>query len=189
MAGKQFTIRRKVFTLFGAKFHIYNDQGGLLGFSQQKAFRLKEDIRVYTDETSQDERFQIAARNIIDFSAAYDVIDSRQDQKVGALQRKGFKSLFRDHWTVLDENDAEIGSIQEDSSAMALLRRGLNLGTLLPQTFHLRQSGGVELAEFRTHFNPFVHRMTVDVYPDCPVQPMLVLAAGILLVAIEGRQK
>jgi hypothetical protein len=43
MSQTQFTIRRKVLTLLGAKFHIYNAQGDLIGFSRQKAFKLKED--------------------------------------------------------------------------------------------------------------------------------------------------
>lgn len=188
MAEKQFTIRRKILTLFGAKFHIYDEEGKLLGFCSQKAFKLKEDIRIYTDETREDERLRIAARAIIDFSAAYDVVDSRTENKVGALQRKGMKSLLRDHWTVLDPDDIEIGSIQEDSSALAFIRRLTGWGAIIPQKFHLRTGNGVELAEFRTHFNPFVHKLTVTVYPDSPISPLLILAAGVLLAAIEGRQ-
>ncbi len=186
MSGTEFTIRRKVFSLLGAKFHLYSADGNLLGFCNQKAFKLREDIRIYTDESMSDELLKIAARQIIDFSAAYDVDDSRTGAKIGALQRKGFKSLFRDEWMVLDENDDEIGLIKEDSAWLAFIRR--HLLTFLPQTYHLTENDGEELAEFRTHFNPFVHRMTVTVYPDCPLDPMLILAAGILLVAVEGRE-
>src|SRR6185503_13579603 len=48
MPESQYMIRRKVLTLFGAQFHIYNAEGKVVGFSKQKAFKLKEDIRVYT---------------------------------------------------------------------------------------------------------------------------------------------
>jgi len=186
MAATEFTIRRKVLTLFGAKFHIYNAQGDLLAFCNQKAFKLKEDIRLYTDESMAVERLRIAARKIIDFGAAYDVINSGTDSKVGALKRKGWKSMLRDEWIVMDQDDREIGSITEDSVLMAMVRRLLT--NLFPQSFHLRDETGTELARFRTHFNPFVHRLTVTVYEDCSLDPYLVLAAGILLVAIEGRQ-
>ena len=81
----EYTIRRKVLTIFGAKFHIYNPEGGLIGFSQQKAFKLKEDIRVFTDETAQTERLAIKARQIVDFSAAYDVFDSQKGEKIGEV--------------------------------------------------------------------------------------------------------
>lgn len=186
MAGTQYTIRRKVFTLFGAKFHIYDAQQNLIGFCKQKAFKLKEDIRVYTDESMSEERLVISARKIIDFSAAYDVIDSKHGAKIGALKRKGWKSMLRDSWIVMDENDNEIATISEDSMAMALLRRFLT--NLIPQKFHLKSQDGVDYALYRTHFNPFVHKMTVTVEEGCPVHPLLVLAGGILLVAIEGRQ-
>ncbi|WP_166830884.1 hypothetical protein [Thalassoroseus pseudoceratinae] len=185
--SKEYTIRRKVFTLFGAKFHIYNSAGDLIGFSKQKAFKLKEDIRIYTDETMSDERLLISARSVIDFSAAYDVIDSRTNETVGTLQRKGFSSMFRDSWEVMDEDGHPAGKIQEDSAFYAFIRRfGMNF---LPQAFHMDDIDGHEVAHFRTHFNPFIHKMTVSVHDDASVPPMLVLAAGILMVAIEGRQQ
>ena len=185
----EYTIRRKVFTLLGAKFHVFNEDGQLIGFSQQKAFRLKEDLRIFSDESKSKEVMSIVARNVIDFSAAYDVRDSTSGTKLGALRRKGFSSLVRDEWQVLDPEDRHVASILEDSASMALVRRFLPMGNLVPQHFHLLDGGGNAFAEFRTHFNPFVHRLTVSVYHDCPVSPHMVLAGGILMVAIEGRQQ
>jgi hypothetical protein len=177
-----------VFSFLGQKFHVYDSTGKLLGFCQQKAFKLKEDIRVYSDETKTDERVVIKARSIIDFGAAYDVYDSKQgQQKVGALKRKGWSSMLRDSWIVMDAQDKEIGKIQEDSMTMALLRRFLS--NLIPQKFHLSDMQEQELATFRQHFNPFIFRMTVAIHEGCPLSPLMVLAAGVLLVAIEGRQK
>jgi hypothetical protein len=186
MSQTQFTIRRKVLTLLGAKFHIYNAQGDLIGFSRQKAFKLKEDIRVYTDESMSRELLAILARQVIDFGAAYDVIDSASGQKVGALRRSGLKSLFRDQWLVLDEDDRQIGVIQEDNQLLALVRRFVT--NLIPQSYNLLDSSGRALALMHRHFNPFVQKLTVTVQDAETVDPHLVLAAGILLVAIEGRQ-
>ncbi|MFN0052642.1 MAG: hypothetical protein ACKV0T_10645 [Planctomycetales bacterium] len=186
MPATTYLIRRKVLTLFGAQFHVYNADGKVIGFSKQKAFKLKEDIRIFSDETAQDERVSIQARQIIDFGAAYDVIDSKKQTKVGALKRKGWTSILRDSWIVMDENDVEIGKVEEDSMLMAMLRRFL--GAWIPQRFHLSDGHGEQFASFQTHFNPFVHKMTVTVEEGCPVSPLLVLATGILLVAIEGRQ-
>lgn len=186
MPAAQYTIRRKVFTLLGAKFHVYDSTGKLIGFSKQKAFKLKEDIRIFTDESMADERVVIKARSIIDFGAAYDVVNVKSGEKVGALKRKGWSSMLRDSWIVMDPNDREVGKIEEDSMAMALLRRFLS--NLIPQHYTLKDASQTELADFRTHFNPFIHRMTVSVRESCTLSPILVLAAGILLVAVEGRQ-
>ncbi len=186
MPQSQFTIRRKVLTLVGAKFHIYNADGKLIGFSKQKAFKLKEDIRVYADESMSRELMSIRARQLIDFGAAYDVIDSVGGEKIGALRRSGFTSLLRDQWLVLDEHDQQIGIIQEDNALLALVRRFVT--NLIPQGYSLRDASGRELATMRQHFNPFVQKLTVVVEEDDSIDPHLVLAAGILLVAIEGRQ-
>jgi hypothetical protein len=77
-----YLLKRQVFALTG-KFRYYDPQGNLIMFSEQKMFKLREDIRVFADESKSQEVLQIKARQIIDFSAAYDVIDSAYNQKVG----------------------------------------------------------------------------------------------------------
>lgn len=186
MPAGEFTIRRKVFQLFGASFHIYNAKGDVIGFSKQKAFKLKEDIRIFVDEEMTKERVAIKARKVLDFSSAYDVYDSRSGEKLGVLVRKGLKSILRDSWIMHDEQEVQIGEIQEDSMLLALVRRFLF--KFLPQHYHLQDESGTELARFHRHFNPFVQRLTVHVNEEYTYDPYLLLSAGVLLVAIEGRQ-
>ena len=183
----EYIIRRKVFTLFGAKFHVYDQAGQVILFSRQKAFKLREDIRVFGDETEKEERLLIKARQIIDFSAAYDVVDARSGSKIGAFRRKGFSSIIRDSWEFLDPTDKVIGTILEDSMFMALLRRFLS--NLIPQSFHAKV-GEKEVAKYHQNFNPFVYKLRVRLEPGgrSAIDPQLVLAGGILLAAIEGRQ-
>lgn len=184
---QKYTIRKKVFQFFGGAFHLYDQQGNLVFYSKQKAFKLKEDIRVYTDEQMTQEVLTIHARSIIDFSAAYDVIEPQTQQRIGALKRKGIKSLFKDEWVIMDANDKEIGIIKEDNALLALLRRYLNL---IPQTFHTNV-GNQEVAIYKQHFNPFVFKMDIDFSKDQNkfLDRRIGIAAAILLTAIEGRQK
>ena len=187
-SDNQYMIRRKVLTIFGAKFHVYNTAGELILFSKQKAFKLKEDIRVFADESMSAERLVIKARQIVDFSAAYDVVDQAENRKIGALRRKGWKSLIRDSWEFLGEDDQPIAVLAEDNMLMSLLRRFLS--NLIPQTYHVRQNGKT-LITYKQNFNPFVLKLRVSIDPDSRdiIDPRLVLAGGILLAAIEGRQK
>ena len=75
--------------------------------------------------------------------------------------------------------------VQEDNPTMALLRRFLS--NLIPQTFNLQgPRGGV--ATLRQRFNPIVYSLEVSVPPDIGIDRRLVLAAAILIAAIEGRQ-
>ena len=187
MSLLRFTIRRHILVMFGARFDILNSSLEVVGVCQQKAFKLKEDLRIYTDSTQTQESLAIKARSIIDFSAAYDVQDSRTGERLGTLQRKGFTSILRDSWIVMDADGVEVGKLQEDSWAKALLRRFLS--NLIPQSFHLQNTAGQELARFHQHFNPFRYSLDVEIEPDCELPPMLMVATGLLIAAIEGRQK
>ena len=186
----QYILRKKVFKLLGAAFHVYDTAGNLVMYSKQKAFKLREDIRLYTGEDMQTELLTIQARQIIDFGAAYDVVDSPTRGKVGALKRKGLKSILRDEWVVMDAFDREIGLIQEDSTALALVRRFIDaVSIFLPQKYHV-EIGGQLVATLQQNMNPFVKKLTVDFSPDPQgrFDRRLGLAAAALLSAVEGRQ-
>ena len=182
----QYLLHRQVLALTG-RFRIYNPAGELVLFSQQKMFKLKEDIRVYTDNSMSEELIYIKARQIIDFSAAYDVIDSQSGEKIGAWRRKGLRSMVRDEWDMFDPNDTPIGILFEDNLTQALLRRFL-LGSLLPQNYDIIMEGRV--ADLRQRFNPFRYELKLDFSMDLTqrLDRRMGIAAAILLATIEGRQ-
>ncbi len=183
-ARNEYTIRRKAFKVFGASFHIYSGDR-IVGFSQQKAFKLKEDIRVFSDETKSTEILTIQARQIVDFSAAYDIVDAAEGVKVGAARRKGMASLVRDSWELMDADDKPIAKLQEDSMGLALLRRFLT--NLVPQSFHLSRNGAPVV--FKQRFNPFIYRLDVRIPASCDLDRRLIMGAAVLICAIEGRQQ
>jgi uncharacterized protein YxjI len=184
----QYLLKRQVFALTG-KLRFYDPQGNLVLFVEQKMFRLREDIRVYGDESKTQELLLIKARNIVDWAAAYDVADSATGQKVGVLRRKGWKSMLRDEWEVLDVNDQPIGRLFEDSAGRALLRR-LLLGSLLPQNYDMT-IGETRVADLRQKFTLFGYQMILDYSMDTAgkLDHRLGIAAGTLLAIIEGKQQ
>jgi uncharacterized protein YxjI len=182
-----YLLKRQAIALTG-RFRFYDPMGNLVMFSEQKMFKLREDIRVYADEDKMREVLSIKARQIIDFSASYDVVDTETNQKVGALRRKGLRSLLRDEWEVLDANDNVIGMLFEDSMGLALLRRFL-LGSWLPQNYDMTV-GETRVADLKQNFNLFRYELNLDFSMD-PSQRLdrrLGIAAGILLAAVEGKQ-
>lgn len=184
----QYLLKRQVLALTG-KFRLYNPGGQLLLFSQQKMFRLKEDIRVYSDESESQELLYIKARQVIDFSAAYDVTDVTIKEKIGVLRRKGFQSMIRDEWQILDNEDRQIGSLFEDSVTLAMLRRFL-LGSFLPQNYDITIND-LRVADLRQRFNLFRYELDLDFTMDTNqlLDRRLGIAAAILLGTIEGRQE
>jgi hypothetical protein len=184
-----YTIRRKVFTVAGAKFHIYDPAGQLVFYTKQKAFKLKEDIRLFSDENMAEELLVLQARTVIDFGVTYDVFDSVTQETVGSLRRKGMKSMLRDEWLVFDPDGREVGVIKEDSTGLAVLRRMHEVFSLiLPQAHHLEMDGQT-VGTYRQNRNPFVHKTMVELANgDSGLDRRLGIATGVLLSAIEGRQ-
>src|SRR5437588_11332373 len=119
-----FVARQKIFSLAPC-FYVHDLQGNALAFLRKKVFTLKDEIRVFTDETQSMELLYIKARKIIDWGTAFDVTDSINQQKVGALKRRGWKSLVRIEWIIMNANAQELGKVQEDSLFLAMVRRFL----------------------------------------------------------------
>ncbi|MEM1331454.1 MAG: hypothetical protein AAGG07_12935 [Planctomycetota bacterium] len=189
--GERYTVRRNLFSFFGTSFQVLNSEGEPVAFCRQKALRLKEDIRLYTDKTRSEELLRLAARQVIDFSATYDVRMPEGDV-LCSFRRAGMKSTFlRDSWKVFDAEDVQIATIQERGSFLPFFRRFFGgLAVLFPQTFDVeRTQDGTHIATFRQHFNPFVYRMGLAIHTDDVALDELTLIGGVALIAaIEGRR-
>lgn len=183
-----YTIRQKILKILGAAFYIIDDNGQEIGFCNQKAFRLREDIRLFTDQTKSEEVLSIKARSVIDFGATYDVYDDN-GLLLGSARRKGLKSLLRDEWMLFDPDGQELARLSEDSGSMALVRRVLPIVSYIaPQNFNLMTSGGRLAAKYATQRNLFVYKLRVTAYESAEIDQHLIMALGFLLAAIEGRQ-
>ena len=200
---KKLEFRRAFWVVAGAKITVQDPAShAVLGFIKMKAWKLKEDIRLFTDESMQHEVFRIHARNIIDFAGTYDVIDSATAQPLFAWRRKGLKSTFvRDHWDLLDAQGAVTGSIQETSSGLALARRWVGLIPIIgefidlglafaPQTYRMTSfhAGNESLVGTITHHkNPFLVKMTLDTTEaQTPADPRIAVSATALLSTIDA---
>lgn len=184
-----YLVRKKALKLLGGKVDIYAPDGTPVLCSLQKAFRLKEDIRLYSDDRKTNELLIISARQILDFSAAYDVVDAPTGTPLGALRRKGLQSLIQDKWEILDPADQVIGTIEEDSIILALVRRFAT--NLIPQRYDFKNLQGQVIAEGNQHFNPFIYKLDLTMQMPGAQQsfdPRLLLASAVLLALIEGRE-
>src|SRR5688572_12131837 len=82
-AQPEYILRRRIMVLLGSAIDVHDGAGRPALFCQGKAFRLKEDLRIYGDETKRRELLSVRARQIMDFSGAYDVVDSSAGDLIG----------------------------------------------------------------------------------------------------------
>lgn len=184
----QYLLKRQLLKVIGASFNIYNTAGVQVLQANQAGLKLKEDIRIMGGPGFTQELVGIFARQIIDFSAAYDIVDLTTNHKIGAMRRKGLVSTFvRDEWVLLDPWDKEYGVVQEDSVLLGMVRRLLT--NLVPQNYDCVINGS-RYVDIRQNFNPFSYHLNIVFeVPEHQFDRRIGMAAAVLLAAIEGRQK
>ena len=184
----QYMIREKFWKIFGNKFWFEDVDEKRYGFCEQKRFKLKEDIRIYVDESKSQEWLKIKQKQIVDAWGGYDIMDSQTGEHIGTVRRKFWASVLRTRWHLLDAAGNEIGMLIEDSMGYALARRIL-LGILLPKKFHIEIGGGGEFVTMRQMFNPFIKKLVVNIPPSHPLDRRFIAGLAIVIAAIDGRRK
>ena len=184
----QYMIKEKFWKIFGNKFWFEDVNEKRYGFCEQKRFKLKEDIRIYVDESKSQEWLKIKQKQIVDAWGGYDIMDSQTGEHIGTVRRKFWASVLRTRWHLLDAAGNEIGMLIEDSMGYALARRIL-LGILLPKKFHIEIGGGGEFVTMRQMFNPFIKKLVVNIPPSHPLDRRFIAGLAIVIAAIDGRGK
>jgi uncharacterized protein YxjI len=186
----QYTVRRKFFKIFGAAFHVYDENDTAIGYCKQKAFKLREDIRLYTGEDMSEPLLTLGTQQIIDFGATY-TVTLPDGTVLGSLRQKGLKSSFlRDEWLIFNNENLEIARIKETGSIAPLARRYVDFANvLLPERYDvIRTLDQHIVAQLKQRFNPVVFRLGLQIIePDDELDDLLLLGATCLIAAIEGR--
>ncbi|MDP7096705.1 MAG: hypothetical protein QGI04_05425 [Candidatus Poseidoniia archaeon] len=184
----QYMIREKFWKIFGNKFWFEDVNEKRYGFCEQKRFKLKEDIRIYVDESKSHEWLKIKQKQMVDAWGGYDIMDSVSGEHIGTVRRKFWASVLRTRWHLLDAAGNEVGMLIEDSMGYALVRR-IFLGILLPKKFHIEIGGGGEFVTMRQMFNPFIKKLVVNIPPSHPLDRRFIAGLAIVIAAIDGRGK
>jgi uncharacterized protein YxjI len=185
-----YLIRKKLMKILGEEFHIYTDdnQEVMIGYSKQKALKIKEDIRVFSDESQSNEILTIKARNIFDLSGNYDFTDSNTGESLGGVRRNFRKSLFQDSYSIYGLDNQVYGEIKEDSMMNAIIRRFVPFANLaLPQVFSMDVQGQSPIT-FTQKINPIIQKLTVQIPDGNQLDRRVVLGAAMIVIAIEGKQ-
>lgn len=98
---------------FAPQLSITDSQGNLVLYVRQKLWKLREAIGVFSDTERTNQLYSIKADRILDFSARYNFSD-QADKPLGAVKRRGLKSLWKSHYDVFD-GEMVVFTIQEEN--------------------------------------------------------------------------
>ena len=182
-----YRLRKKALAVVN-QYWIEDAGGRPLAYSRQKFLKLKEDIRVYSDEQMARELFRIQQLQVMDAWGRFAVIDSATNVPVGMVRRKALSSAFvRDAWEVYDAAQHLIGGIYEEKGR-GLMRKWLPGGQLIPEKMTL-SLGGRPVATIDQQF-----KVIGDVWEvNCTAVPATldrrVLLGGCLLMSMVERAR
>jgi uncharacterized protein YxjI len=86
---------------------VRDAQNTVLFHVKQKAFKLKESVTIFGDVEQTVPLFTINADRMIDFNARYTFTDVQTGATVGAVRRRGARSLFKAFYEVIDGEEIE----------------------------------------------------------------------------------
>jgi hypothetical protein len=179
-----YVIKRPFWSFLGRRFHVYGSDGRLVLYVKHPLFRWREEFTVFTDESETVPVLTIRARQIVALDLAHDVFDARTGQRVGTLKRRGWKSIIRDHWDILDEANQPVGAVEEKGNA--LLRRFIPILT----SRHSIVLGAVEVARVQQIFRFFVKEFVLDLRMGRGlIDPRFAVACALLAVMAEAQRE
>ena len=113
----QFTFR---ISTFANDFTATDANGQIMAYVRQKMFKLKEDIAIYADTSKTKINYRIKADRWLDFSAVYSFFDETGIE-FGKIARKGWKSIWKSHYEIIDEDERPQYTIHEENPWIKVL--------------------------------------------------------------------
>jgi len=101
-------------------FTAKDANGNTIAYVKQKLFKFKEDISVFDDESQNMVNYRIKADRWIDFSAAYSITDT-DGKELGKVARKGWRSLWKAEYVLIDQHQQLQFKIQEENGWVKVL--------------------------------------------------------------------
>ena len=184
----------KIVTI-GTRIKIKDATGRQVAYVRKKKFKLKENVGVYGDETQSRLLFRMKADRMLDFSARY-AISGPDGHPIGAVGRRGMKSLWSSAYVLEDAYGTEAGSIREENpwtkvldGVMESLPLGDALGGLLFNPAYVAELYGKDLLRLQKQPSVLESSFRIDRLADISEEEEDLLLAGIIMMVLLERDR
>jgi hypothetical protein len=179
----------------GTRIKVKDATGRRVAHVRKKKFKLKEEVGVYTDEDQSRLLFRMKADRMLDFSARY-AISGPDGHPIGAVGRRGMKSLWSSAYVLDDAYGTEAGSIREENpwtkvldGVMESLPLGDALGGLFFNPAYLAELYGKDVLRIRKQPSVLESSFRIDKLADLSDDEENLLLAGIIMVVLLERDR
>ena len=161
-------------------------------YVKQKLFKLKEEVQVFSDVEKTNQVFTINADRVIDFSARYNFSD-QVGSSLGAVKRRGMKSLWKAHYDIFDGENPVL-EIQEENVMLRVADGCLNSipivgafsGYLLHPAYLVSRGETQTVMRFQKMLALFEGKFKIEPQAELnPVEENRVLLSLIMMILLE----
>lgn len=178
-----YVLVRPLFS-FTRVYRVYGPRGELVAFVEQPWFRLRSELVMYADEEQLRPILVLKNRRIAAFNMEHDLFDALTGERLGVIRNRGWQSLWRDGWDILDADERPAGEMLEEGAFF--WRRILRF---LPGR-HRVDLGGRKVARITQVFHFFRREFVLDILPvEDPVEPRFAIACALIAMMADLRRE
>jgi uncharacterized protein YxjI len=177
-----YIIKRKFWSVFERVFRVFTGDGQLIMYVKHPLMRLREEFMVFADEAQTRPLMRVKSRQMIAINFSYEITDANSGQPIGAVEKKGLRSIIRDRFVIRAPNGDEIGYAEEQGAS--ILRRFFPWLT----SKHAIFVDGQQAAFIQQRFRFFTKEFEVTLQPS-RLEPQFVLAVALLALMAEARRE
>lgn len=194
MQNLQFPLQLKFkIAVLNPQFSVTDAGGKDVAYVKQKAFKLREDISVYTSSAQTKLQYKIKADRWLDFNASY-ALTRPDGTDVGRLVRKGARSLWKAAYELYDENGKQDLLLQEDNAWVRVLDGlvgeipvlGMLTGMFLNPTYNITRPDGTLVARLKKKADLISRAFTLEqVAPFEEGEETRIVLGTMMMVVLE----
>ena len=179
----RYVLVRPLFS-FTRVSRVYGATGELVAVVEQPWFRLRTELVVYADEARLQPILVLKNRRFAALNMEHDLFDASSGQRLGVIRTRGWRSLWRDTWEILDADERPAGEMLEDGAWF--WRRILRF---LPGRHHI-DLGGREVARIAQRFHFFRREFELFILPvEDPIEPRFAIACALIAMMADLRRE
>jgi len=156
-------------TTFSNDFLAYDANGNTVAYVRQKMLKIFEEVQVYSDDSRSELNYTIRANKWLDFSATY-TFTNRMGFEIGRIVRKGWASLWKSHYEILDERQQQDLLIREenpwakvfDSILGEIPGVGVLTGYLFHPSYIVTRPNGTQVVRLKKEPSFFGRKFSID---------------------------
>jgi hypothetical protein len=180
----------KILTI-GTRIKVNDAAGRQVAYVRKQKFKLKENVGVYSDESQSYLLFRMKADRMLDFSARY-AISGPDGHPIGAVGRRGMKSLWSSAYVLDDAHGTEAGSIREENPWTKVLdgmMESLPLGGLFFNPAYLAKLYGRDVLRIQKQPSVLESSFRIEKLADFSDEEEDLLLAGMIMMVLLERDR